>query len=66
MNAEALLKVFEGKDKSAHEDALILNAGLALQVSGEAKELRDGIEIAKETIKNGKAEDFLSSLRNDE
>ena len=66
VNAEALLKVFEGKDKSAHEDALILNAGLALQVSGEAKELRDGIEIAKETIKNGKAEDFLSSLRNDE
>jgi len=66
VNAEALLKVFEGKDKSAHEDALILNAGLALQVSGEAKELRDGIEIAKETIKSGKAEDFLSSLRNDE
>ena len=63
MNAEALLKVFEGKDKSAHEDAL---KWLALQVSGEAKEPRDGIEIAKETIKSGKAEDFLSSLRNDE
>ena len=62
VNAKALLKVFECKDKGAHEDALVLNAGLSLQVSGEVKELSDGIEIAKETIKSGKAKSFLSSL----
>ncbi|MAJ30082.1 MAG: anthranilate phosphoribosyltransferase [Gammaproteobacteria bacterium] len=62
VNAKALLKVFECKDKGAHKDALVLNAGLSLQVSGEVKELSDGIEIAKETIKSGKAKSFLSSL----
>ena len=62
VNAESLVKVFEGKDNGAHEDALVLNAALALQVSGKVDELTDGIETARETIMNGKAKEFLSRL----
>lgn len=62
VNADSLVKVFEGKDNGAHEDALVLNAALALQVSGKVDELTDGIEIARETIMNGKAKEFLSRL----
>ena len=62
VNAESLVKVFEGKDNGAHEDALVLNAALALQVSGKVDELIDGIETARKTIMNGKAKEFLSRL----
>jgi anthranilate phosphoribosyltransferase len=62
VNAESLVKVFEGKDNGAHEDALVLNAALALQVSGKVDELADGIETARKTIMNGKAQEFLSRL----
>lgn len=62
VNAESLVKVFEGKDNGAHEDALVLNAALALQVAGKVDELTDGIETARETIMNGKAKEFLSRL----
>ena len=62
VNADSLVKVFEGKDNGAHEDALVLNAALALQVSGKVDELTDGIETARETIMNGKAKEFLSRL----
>ena len=62
VNAESLVNVFEGKDNGAHEDALVLNAALALQVSGKVDELTDGIEIARKTIMNGKAKEFLSRL----
>ncbi|HJL80362.1 MAG TPA: anthranilate phosphoribosyltransferase [Gammaproteobacteria bacterium] len=66
VNAEALLKVFEGKDNGAHEDALVLNTGLSLQVSGNVTELSEGIGKAREAIKSGKAKDFLSRLMNDD
>ena len=66
VNAKALLKVFEGNDNGAHEDALILNAALSLQVAGQATDLIEGIEIARQTILSGKAKDFLSSLTNDD
>ena len=62
VNAEALVKVFQGKDNGAHEDALVLNAALSLQVTGKVKELNEGIETARETITNGKAKEFLSRL----
>ena len=62
VNADSLVKVFEGKDNGAHEDALVLNAALALQVSGKVDELTDGIETARETIMNGKAKELLSRL----
>ena len=62
VNADSLVKVFEGKDNGAHEDALVLNAALALQVSGKVDELTDGIETAREIIMNGKAKELLSRL----
>ena len=47
-------------------DALVLNAALSLQVAGQAADLIEGIEIARQTIVSGKAKDFLSSLTNDD
>jgi len=66
VNAAALLKVFEGKDNGAHEDALVLNAGLSLQVSGQVTDLSEGIEVARQTIASGKAKEFLFGLTNND
>ena len=43
----------------AYRDAVLLNAGAALVVAGEAATLRDGVEEAAETIDKGLANALL-------
>lgn len=43
-------------------EIVILNAGAALHVAGEAQDLRAGIEMAREAIESGKALDRLKVL----
>lgn len=60
-NAEILLNVLSGK-KGAHRDTVLLNAGLAIFANGKAKTIKEGIEIAKESIDSGKALQKLQFL----
>jgi len=62
-NARALESVFAGEDKEAHRDALLLGAGLALEVSGRATDLNDGIAQARAALDTGAARDVLARLR---
>jgi len=63
VNAAALAAVLNGDDQGPHRDALVLGAGLVLEVTGRAKDLNDGIEQARAAIDNGAAAEQLSRLQ---
>lgn len=60
-NADALRRVFQG-ERSAHRDALCLSCALALEASGVASCMREGVEIARATIDDGRASRLLDML----
>jgi anthranilate phosphoribosyltransferase len=62
-NARALRDVVDGIDeKSGHRSAVLLNAAGAIAAAGRAADLREGIEVARETIDSGAAEVTLDRL----
>ena len=58
-NAAALRGLLQG-EPGAYRDAVLLNAGAALVVVGEAANLRDGVEEAAEAIDKGLANALLN------
>ncbi len=64
-NAAALTAVMNGEDQGAHRDALVLGAGLLLEVTGRAADLNEGIAIARKAIDDGSAAKQLAQLRGD-
>jgi anthranilate phosphoribosyltransferase len=62
-NTAALVEVFEGRDRGAHYDALLLQSGLALMIAGRAASIAAGIAAAREVIDSGKARAWLHALR---
>jgi anthranilate phosphoribosyltransferase len=61
-NAGALRQVFEGEDRGPHRDCLLLGASLALEVAGQVRSPREGIERAATAIDNGSARRVLETL----
>ncbi len=61
VNAEIIRSILKGKKGPAH-DAVLLNAGAAIYVSGNVKSLKDGIEKAGVSIDSGAAEKKLEQL----
>lgn len=53
-NVQALLSVLDG-EQGARRDIVLLNAAAALIVAGKAADLREGIEVAAESIDSGAA-----------
>jgi anthranilate phosphoribosyltransferase len=62
-NFAALLAVFEGRDRGAHQRALILQCGLALFIAGRAASIQRGIDMARSTLDSGWANEWLRRLR---
>jgi anthranilate phosphoribosyltransferase len=62
-NAEALETVLIGREFGPHRDALLLGAGLLLEVTGRARTLETGIKSASAAIDNGDAKKLLRQLR---
>lgn len=60
-NAKSLTAVFSG-GVGAHRDALVLGAGLALEVSGAAPDLGTAVKTAKAAIDDGRALALVKSL----
>src|SRR5215475_3238590 len=60
-NAELIHRIFEG-EPGAPADIVAVNAGAALLVTGVAKTLREGAEIAGEAIRGGAAKKKLEEL----
>lgn len=62
-NAATLKAALQGKGSKALNDALALQAGLTLELTGEAKSLRAGLGIAREALRAGLASRLLDTLQ---
>ncbi|MEX0975844.1 MAG: anthranilate phosphoribosyltransferase [Woeseia sp.] len=62
-NAAALERVFDGEDRGAHRDALLMGTSLVLEITGRARNAREGAAIAAEAIDSGRAATFLADFR---
>jgi anthranilate phosphoribosyltransferase len=67
LNARILRDVLSGEERGAARDVVLLNAGAAIYVSGEAKTIEDGVRLAAESMDSGAAraalEDFVHTTR---
>lgn len=61
-NAMRLRRVLEGREFGPHRDALLLGAGLALQVTGVVEHISEGIERAAHALDTGDGADLLHRL----
>jgi anthranilate phosphoribosyltransferase len=61
-NAHRLAAILAGEEVSAASDAVALNAGAALYSAGVARDLRDGLGIAREVLRSGAARERLHLL----
>ena len=61
-NAEIVRRILRGDERGPQRDAVLLNAGAALFVAGQAKSLTEGWDSAAETIDSGKAAAKLAEL----
>ncbi len=57
--AEAILK---GECTDAKADAVLLNAGAGIYLMGGAATIAEGVKVAQETIKSGKAYETLQQF----
>lgn len=62
-NANELKRVFNGEDKGAHRDALLMGTSLVLEVQGTATDAKQGVEIASAALDHGAASVFLERLQ---
>jgi anthranilate phosphoribosyltransferase len=60
-NAEILLSILKG-EKGPRRDIVLLNGAFAINACGKADSIKDGIQIAAESIDSGKASAKLESL----
>lgn len=60
MDALALLRVLAAKDTGLRLDIVCLNAAPLLYITGKAKDLKEGLKMAKEAVADGRA---LNKLR---
>jgi len=60
-NAEITLKIFEG-EKGAKQDIVLLNAAMAFVVDGKARDIQEGIEMARESVESGLAKKHLKNI----
>ena len=60
-NANILLRIFRGAS-GPHREAVLLNASPVFVAAGKVSSLRDGIEVAKESIESGRAMRKLKEL----
>ena len=61
-NAKITRGILSGEIKGAKRDVVLLNAAASLVVDEKAKDIKEGIEIAKEAIDSGKAIKHLEKI----
>jgi anthranilate phosphoribosyltransferase len=63
-NAETIDAILSGKITDAKRDMTLVNAAGGFVVAGLAKDLKEGIDLAREEIDSGRALDKLRALQN--
>ncbi len=61
-NAKIIREILAGKDRGPKREAVLLNSAAALLVSGKAKDIGEGWQLAAELIDSGKAYAKLEAL----
>lgn len=62
-NARALEAALDGRDRGPHRDALVLGAGLVLELTGRARGLTRGLKAAAQALDAGAGARLLARLR---
>lgn len=62
-NARALEAVLTGQDRGPHRDALLLGAGLLLELTSRARGLQRGVDKARQALEDGAGNLLLARLR---
>jgi anthranilate phosphoribosyltransferase len=62
-NAQAIEDVFNRVDRGPHRDALVLGAGLLLEVTGRVPRFSEGVRVATRALDDGEGARFLKQLR---
>lgn len=62
-NADLAMKVLKGEEKGPLSDIVALNAGCAIYACDEARDIKEGVEIARESINSKGAFKKLESLK---
>lgn len=61
-NAEITKGILSGSITGAKRDIVVLNAGCALHITGKAKSIAEGVEMAKKSIDDGAAMKVLDKM----
>jgi len=61
-NARILFNIFDANASDAQRDIVLLNAAAALMVDGSARDIQDGLGMAREAIKNARAKKKLRQI----
>lgn len=61
-NAKILYNIFDENATDAQRDIVLINTACALMVDGLARDIQDGLEIARESIKIRKAKEKLKKI----
>ena len=61
-NAQILHNIFENRATDAQRDIVMINAANAFIVDGMARDIKDGLELAKEALVSGKAKAKLEEI----
>lgn len=61
-NAAVALGVLSGSDRSARRDFILLNAASIMYAADDVKDIRDGIELIRQAVDEGKALEELRRL----
>ena len=62
-NLQALVEVFECRDRGPHRDALLLQCGMALTIANRAGSIPEGMSLARAALDSGRAQAWLNRLR---
>ncbi len=60
-NAEIILEILKGS-RGPKRDITVLNAAAAFVIAGRAKDFKEGVELANQSIDSGKAFNTLEKL----
>ncbi|HUH41503.1 MAG TPA: anthranilate phosphoribosyltransferase [Sulfurimonas sp.] len=61
-NSQILYNIFDSRATDAQRDIVMLNTASALVVDGLARDIQDGLEMAQNAIKTGKAKEKLKQI----
>jgi anthranilate phosphoribosyltransferase len=61
-NAKILYNIFDNNATNEQRDIVLINTATALMVDGMARDIQDGLEIAREMLNNYKAKEKLNKI----